>query len=49
MNSYGVGVLLPAKFRDGVDGDQRKESLDQERFEKAIEAHGVEQLVGVGS
>lgn len=43
----GVGVLLPAVFRNGTDG-KAGEEIDQERFENADGVQGIDQLVGVG-
>lgn len=47
LGADGVGVLWPAVFRDGPDGENGEE-IDQERFESAVGAQGIEQLVGVG-
>jgi mevalonate kinase len=47
LGADGVGVLWPAVFRNGTDGDSGEE-IDQEKFENAIGAQGIEQLVGVG-
>jgi mevalonate kinase len=47
LGADGVGVLWPAVFRNGPDGGNGEE-IDQEKFENAIGARGIEQLVGVG-
>jgi mevalonate kinase len=47
LGAEGIGVLWPAVFPNGTDEDGGKE-IDQEKFENAIGAQGVEQLVGVG-
>lgn len=46
LGADGVGVLWPAVFRNGpgVNGEE----IDQEKFENAVDAQGIEQLVGVG-
>lgn len=40
-------MLWPAVFRNGFDGGGGEE-VDQEKFENAVRAWGIEQLVGVG-
>lgn len=47
LGADGVGVLWPAVFRNGPDG-KNGEEIDQEKFENADGAWGIEQLVGVG-
>ncbi|KAE8441921.1 hypothetical protein EG329_004179 [Mollisiaceae sp. DMI_Dod_QoI] len=47
LGTDGVGVLWPAVFRNGIDGEGGKE-IDQEKFENAVGVQGIEQLVGVG-
>jgi len=47
LGTDGVGVLWPAVFQHGIDGEGGKE-IDQEKFEKAVGVQGIEQLVGVG-
>lgn len=46
LGADGVGVLWPAVFRNGNGGDG--EEIDQEKFENAVGAQGIEQLTGVG-
>ncbi|CAK7230118.1 Mevalonate kinase [Sporothrix curviconia] len=48
LGANGVGVLWPAVFGSGPDG-KRGEEIDQERFESAVGARGIEELVGVGA
>lgn len=47
LGADGVGVLWPAVFRSGPDGENGEE-IDKEKFENAVGARGIEQLVGVG-
>ncbi|KAK7420955.1 Mevalonate kinase [Neonectria punicea] len=47
LGADGVGVLWPAVFRTGPDGENSEE-IDQKKFENAVGAQGIEQLVGVG-
>lgn len=47
LSADGVGVLSPAVFRKG-NGREVGEEIDQEKFENAVDAEGIEQLVGVG-
>lgn len=47
LGADGVGVLWPAVFRSGPNREHSEE-IDQEKFENAIGASGIEQLVGVG-
>jgi mevalonate kinase len=47
LGGEGVGVLWPAVFRNGADGEGGEE-IDQEKFESAVGVGGIEQLVGVG-
>ncbi|RYP53283.1 hypothetical protein DL769_010546 [Monosporascus sp. CRB-8-3] len=47
LGADGVGVLWSAVFRNGPDGENGEE-IDQENFENAVGAQGIEQLVGVG-
>ncbi|KAK3302886.1 mevalonate kinase [Chaetomium strumarium] len=47
LGADGVGVLWPAVFRNG-SARENGEEIDQEKFENAIGAWGIEQLVGVG-
>ncbi|KND92853.1 Mevalonate kinase [Tolypocladium ophioglossoides CBS 100239] len=47
LGADGVGVLWPAVFRNGLGGETGEE-IDQESFENAVGAQGIEQLVGVG-
>ncbi|KAL1846766.1 hypothetical protein VTK73DRAFT_216 [Phialemonium thermophilum] len=49
LGADGVGVLWPAVFRDGPRGAGKGEEIDQETFESADGARGIEQLVGVGA
>ncbi|KAJ5799499.1 uncharacterized protein N7518_001567 [Penicillium psychrosexuale] len=46
LGADGVGVLWPAVFRNGTDGEA--EEIDQNTFENADGVHGIDQLVGVG-
>ncbi|TPX10703.1 uncharacterized protein E0L32_008272 [Thyridium curvatum] len=46
LGADGVGVLWPAMFRNDTTGEG--EEIDQERFENADGAQGIDQLVGVG-
>ncbi|CAH0051267.1 unnamed protein product [Clonostachys solani] len=48
LGADGVGVLWPAVFRN-EDDDTAAEEIDQEMFEKAEGAQGVDRLVGVGA
>ncbi|CAK7208065.1 Mevalonate kinase [Sporothrix eucalyptigena] len=48
LGANGVGVLWPAVFGSGPDG-KKGEEIDQERFERAVGARGIEELVGVGA
>ncbi|KJR82801.1 uncharacterized protein SPSK_03625 [Sporothrix schenckii 1099-18] len=48
LGANGVGVLWPAVFGSGPDG-KKGEEIDQERFESAVRARGIEELVGVGA
>ncbi|KIH94540.1 mevalonate kinase [Sporothrix brasiliensis 5110] len=48
LGANGVGVLWPAVFGSGPDGEKGEE-IDQERFESAVGARGIEELVGVGA
>ncbi|OGE51853.1 hypothetical protein PENARI_c012G03451 [Penicillium arizonense] len=45
LGADGVGVLWPAVFRTEGEGS---EEIDQEKFENAPGAKGIEELVGVG-
>lgn len=45
LGADGVGVLWPAVFR--TEGEESEE-IDQEKFENAPGAKGIEELVGVG-
>jgi mevalonate kinase len=47
LSAEGVGVLWPAMIRNEVD-KLGSEDIDRERFENAVGAEGIEQLVGVG-
>ncbi|KAK0628877.1 mevalonate kinase [Bombardia bombarda] len=47
LGADGVGVLWPAVFRNGPDGENGEE-IDQKKLENAVGARGIEQLVGVG-
>lgn len=46
LGADGAGVLWPAVFRNGLNGDNNEE-IDQEKFENAVGAWGIEELVGV--
>lgn len=46
LGADGVGVLWPAVFRNGTDGEGGEE-IDQEKFGNAVGVQGIEQLVGV--
>ncbi|KAK1765824.1 mevalonate kinase [Phialemonium atrogriseum] len=48
LGADGVGVLWPAVLRNGTNGGGGGEEIDQESFENAVGAQGIEQLVGVG-
>ncbi|KAF2785617.1 mevalonate kinase [Melanomma pulvis-pyrius CBS 109.77] len=47
LGGDGVGVLWPAVFRDCTDVEGGEE-IGQEKFENAVDVHGLKQLVGVG-
>jgi len=47
LGTDGVGILWPAVFRNGSDGEGGEE-INQEKFENAVGVQGIEQLVGVG-
>ncbi|KAJ9220675.1 hypothetical protein DTO027B5_2202 [Paecilomyces variotii] len=47
LGGDGVGVLWPAVLRNGSDEDGGEE-IDQQKFENAVGAEGIEKLVGVG-
>ncbi|KAI1080166.1 mevalonate kinase [Whalleya microplaca] len=47
LGADGVGVLWPAVFRNGTHGEV--EEINQEKFENAVDVHGIEQLVGVSA
>jgi mevalonate kinase len=46
LGADGVGVLWPAVFRKDAN-DKSGEEVDQEMFENAVGAEGIEKLVGV--
>ncbi|EHL03309.1 putative mevalonate kinase [Glarea lozoyensis 74030] len=43
----GVGVLMPAVLKNGIDDDHGGEEIDQDKFLNADGIEGVEELVGV--
>lgn len=47
LGGNGVGVLWPAVLRNGSD-EEGGEEIDQQKFENAEGAAGIERLVGVG-
>ncbi|KAL4787360.1 ribosomal protein S5 domain 2-type protein [Aspergillus varians] len=47
LGGDGVGVLWPAVLRNGSD-EEGGEEIDQQKFENAVGAEGIERLVGVG-
>ncbi|KAJ5201825.1 uncharacterized protein N7498_006488 [Penicillium cinerascens] len=47
LGGDGVGVLYPAVLRNGSD-EEGGEEIDQQKFEEAEGAEGIERLVGVG-
>jgi len=49
LGGDGVGVLYPAVLRSGSDDDAGGEEIDQQKFEEAEGAEGIDRLVGVGS
>ncbi|CAG8282174.1 unnamed protein product [Penicillium salamii] len=46
LGAAGVGVLLPALFRNGSHGEL--EEVDFDVFENAVDARSIEELVGIG-
>lgn len=47
LGGKGVGVLWPAVLRNGTD-EEGGEEIDQQKFENAEGAEGIERLAGVG-
>jgi mevalonate kinase len=47
LGGDGIGVLWPAVLRNGSD-EEGGEEIDQQKFENAVGAEGIERLVGVG-